>query len=177
MKPDLEISVAATKEKAQELAEEGFLVVPDWRKNGRPMFTAMGCYREDFGKMSANPRFVVVGKPTEDATLAIAALAGLIPYQRDFPIDLTGELCGNERVASAVVWLVNRLSSGDIRSLIHEGRAGSIVLAWRCRQDRRREPMWAEAIHDWSQLITGKDSMSDVAGEIAAAREAACSTA
>lgn len=40
---------------------------------------AIRAYRDLFGRRRADPRFVVTGEPDEDATFAIAALAGLLP--------------------------------------------------------------------------------------------------
>lgn len=155
--PQLEIRIAQTGGELADISCGGFLAIrprdtyvdaPPWEP------FALEAYRKHYGVRAADPRFVVCGEPTEDATLAIAALAGLIP---------------SGRFTENVLLLVDSLGRGMPYDLTdsHRQPEGAIILTWRERQVERRREMqfgnprnleadddWELSVSDWELFLT-----------------------
>lgn len=81
---------------------------------------AIRAYRDHFGAMADDPRFVVTGKADADACFAIAALAGILPD-------------GLERLAEAV----NRVDVDPIGVDLFSSDELTLVKLWSSRSPRR----------------------------------------
>lgn len=139
---DLEIHVAPDAHEALKIVDSGY-----WMRPGR----ALHAYQTHYGK---SKKFVVVEGDaiTEDATLAAAAIAGILPVTN---------------ASLIVLGLVSGLPgypAGEIPDSMIErseafGETSSVILAWRERQkieerqDIPLESQWLCAVLDWHALL------------------------
>jgi hypothetical protein len=142
----LDIQVAATMEEARKM---GGLAMDEFPSAGNS-------YDNWHGNRRADPRFTVVGDPTEDATLAIASLAGILPYSGHDNYDGQNEITRTRDIVS----LVSRLAAGESIDLLVEGEAGTIVLAWRARRVKwialthmTPSERWIAQTKDWKAFL------------------------
>jgi hypothetical protein len=133
---------------------------------------AIRAYTENFGQRGARPWFAVTGYADEDATWAIAALAGLLPHPtrrsefRRAPREIREAWT---RDWTPLAQLINRVDTDAAPIDLTESRDGRIMLLWRLRSSLplRDSICFYAGIDRWRELLTrSTDNELDHAGEL-----------
>ncbi len=125
---------------------------------------AIRAYRDFFGKLKDNPRFVVTGFPDEDATFAICALTGIIPhpsFASKFPFAPENQQITAQMDLTSISVLINDvdLNLNLALSLIDTYR-GRMILSWRQQGHKncRDKLAWYGGVDRWRTILTSQNS-------------------
>lgn len=138
---------------------------------------AIRAYRDHFGAARENPKFVVTGFPDEDATFAIAALAGILPHPSNadrFPDAPPSLRKLSRQNYQHVAELISAADTNPDEALgLVDSHFGRMVLAWRMETHPtcRDILQWYGGVNRWRDLLTTQeDEFIDAAGEAQEAR-------
>lgn len=123
---------------------------------------AVRAYRDHFGERCDKPWFVVTGFPDEDATFAIAALAGLIPHP-----SLADQLHGAPREMLAfakknLIQIAKRINQVDLNPdlavKLADTHWGRLILAFRQQGHPTNSDSvaWVGGVDRWRNILTAQ---------------------
>jgi hypothetical protein len=121
---------------------------------------AIRAYRDHYGERRNKPRFVVTGFPDEDATFAIAALAGLLPHPSlaskfpNAPEDLQPVLGQNLLQIAKLIDQVDR--NPDFAITLEDSSEGMHLLAFRQQGNPTSQDVvaWYGGVDRWRAILT-----------------------
>ncbi|MCB0325440.1 MAG: hypothetical protein KDD69_17780, partial [Bdellovibrionales bacterium] len=172
-----EIELAGTVAEARRLRDRGFCpiecsfgsesVVDDLEMDHHGPYShlegvAVRAYRDHYGARREDPRFVTTGFPDEDATFAMAALAGVLPHPSladrfpNAPADMRLNMRQN---LLHVAEMINTVDLDPDRALeLVDTMTGRLVLAFRQQAHPTSEDWfaWYEGVSRWRSLLSSQ---------------------